>query len=801
MDTAPRFHSVVLNAVAMAIVTGLSLLVLIYVGHGEAKRTYQQFQIEKLVAQGQILQTTLDTFLRSGYAIRQFVGFATKAEPILASDDSIAAMTVFDRNGDTVFASGDSTIRLLPKPSKMQAGASDNIDLRTDQQFLQVVLPLRNRFEEAGSLAITMPVSVISDRVEKSFEPLVIGAAIAAGAFGIFVALFAPMFRGKRRRWLQYAYALTFLTASVFVIATLISLYSEGAQAKTKALADSLGQRLTSIVQFGLNITEIRGIEQMLDDYQRLNPDISAAGLSVDGIVTFHTNKDAVGKPWVRDRRNHEYVVDLSRKGGRDIQVAVAIPANVVYRQILRSVKNFAALFVASAFAAGIFLQLAGSVDQARSLKDPSDGKSDELPVDRAGHEAALKLVKPVFFVAVVVEHLTYAFLPQYMYQIVQSAGLPAGTASLPFMIYYLCFAASLVPAGHFAQHNTPRPLMCVGMCLAGIGLALLALYPDFYIVLAARALSGIGQGMLFIGVQSYILLTSAENRKTQGAAIIVFGFQGGMVSGMAIGSLLVTQMGPSGVFILAASIAAVMAIYTVVIVPQVSQRAMLGAGQGGTLRVLFRDLSQVLRSFDFLRTMILIGIPAKAVLTGVIIFALPVLMEQAHYAQEDIGQILMIYAAAVMIASGYVSRIVDRTGKTDYTLFTGSLISGAGLILIGFLGWGPVSALSLNGTVHTLLLIAGVTIVGLAHGFINAPVVTHVANSRLAAATGESSATAAYRFLERIGHVAGPIIVGQLFLIGGQTTTVVAWIGAAVMGLSLLFLITVAPARIRYES
>lgn len=800
MDAAPRFHRVVLNAVTMAIVTGLSLLVLIYVGHGEAKRTYQQFQIEKLVAQGQILQTTLDTFLRSGYAIRQFVGFATKAEPILASDDSIAAMTVFDRNGDTVFVSGNSSIPLLPKSPRMQAHTSDDIDLRSDQEYLQVVLPLRNRFEEAGSLAISMPVSVITERVEKSFQPLAVGAVIAASAFGMFVAIFAPIFRGKRRRWLQYAYALTFLTASVFVIVTLISLYSEGAQAKTKALADSLGQRLTSIVQFGLNITEIRGIEQVLDDYQRLNPDISAAGLSVDGVVTFHTNKEAVGKAWVRDLRNHEYVVDLSREGGRDVQVAVAIPANVVYRQILRSVKNFAALFVASAFAAGIFLQLAGSVDQARSLKDPTEDPSDDQSAGREGREAALKLVKPVFFVAVVVEHLTYAFLPQFMYQVANGSGLPEGTASLPFMIYYLCFAASLVPAGHFAQHYAPRPLMCVGMCLAGLGLAILALYPDFYIVLAARALSGIGQGMLFIGVQSYILLTAAENRKTQGAAIIVFGFQGGMVSGMAIGSLLVTQMGASGVFLLASTIAAVMAIYTVAVVPHVSKRTMLGAGYGGTLRVLFRDLSRVLRSFDFLRTMILIGIPAKAVLTGVIIFALPILMEQADYQQEDIGQILMIYAAAVMISSEYMSRIVDRTGRTEYTLFAGSLISGAGLILIGLLSWGPLSALSANGPVFTLLLIAGVTTVGLAHGFINAPVVTHVANSRLAAATGESSATAAYRFLERIGHVAGPIIVGQLFLIGGQTTMVVAWVGAAVMGLGFLFLITIAPARIRYE-
>lgn len=797
MSLANVIKRALINAVTMSIVSGLSLLLLIYVGHGEAKRTYQQFQIEKLVAQGQIIQKTLDTFLRGGHSIKQFVGFTTQVEPILASDGSIAAMTVFDRSGSPVFVGGDGSIPLLAKPPQTSGAGVGDVDLRQSDEHVQVVLPLRNRFEQAGSLAISMPRAIISDRVEASFRPLVTGFAIAAACFGIFVSIGAPLLSGKRRRWLQYVYALTFVGASVIVIATLITLYSEGAQAKTKALASSLGQRLTSIVQFGLNITEIQGLEQVLGDYRRLNPDISAAGLSVDGIVTIHTDPNAVGKHWISDRGNYEYVVDLTRPGGRDIHIAVALPTDIVYRQVLRSVKNFAALFVASALVAGVFLQLAGSVQRARAPDEAGDAMAQDHDRDRE----ALNFVKPVFFVAVLVEHLTYAFLPQFMYRVAEGAGLPPSAASALFMSYYLCFALSLVPAGHFSQHFSPRPLMHGGMILAAVGLGLLAFSSDFLIVLAARALSGIGQGMLFIGVQSYILATAAENRRTQGAAIIVFGFQGGMISGMAIGSLLVTQMGPSGVFTFAGAIGAFMALYTIVVVPRLPGRSASGTTGNGTLRVLFRDLSRVLRSFEFLRTMFLIGIPAKAVLTGVIIFALPVLMEQAEYAQEDIGQVIMVYAAAVVVASTYISRFVDRTGKSYQTLFFGAILSGAGLIMIGLIGWEAlVEQTAARPVLLTLLLIAGVAVVGLAHGLINAPVVTHVANSELAAATGESSATATYRFLERIGHVAGPIIVGQLFLFGGQSPTVIAWVGGAVALLGLLFLIRLTPVPVGYE-
>ena len=125
------------------------------------------------------------------------------------------------------------------------------LDLRESGQYLQVVLPLRNRFETVGSLAVSMPREIVVDRVEKSFFALLVGAGLASVAFGVFVAIGGSMLTGPRRRWLHAVYALTFLGMSIAVVATLVSLYSEGAQAKTKALADSLGQRLSSIVQSG----------------------------------------------------------------------------------------------------------------------------------------------------------------------------------------------------------------------------------------------------------------------------------------------------------------------------------------------------------------------------------------------------------------------------------------------------------------------------------------------------------------------------------------------------------------------
>jgi predicted MFS family arabinose efflux permease len=285
----------------------------------------------------------------------------------------------------------------------------------------------------------------------------------------------------------------------------------------------------------------------------------------------------------------------------------------------------------------------------------------------------------------------------------------------------------------------------------------------------------------------------ASPEKKTQGNAIIVFGFQGGMISGMAIGSLLVTYLHPHGVFMVCAAIGMATAFYSALLIPGDIKGKHTAAGLGVAIARVANDLKKVVRSGEFLKTMFCIGIPAKAILTGAITFALPLVLGQQGYRQEEIGQIIMLYGIGVVAASTYASRLVDRTQNTETVLFWGATVSGTGLMLIGLMGSDVVG----TGIASTAVVIAGVLIVGLAHGFINAPVVTHVAHSHLAAQIGANPVTTTYRFLERIGHVAGPFLIGQFFLIWGQSAHILIWVGVATAMLGFLFLIRSAPPRV----
>ena len=152
-----------------------------------------------------------------------------------------------------------------------------------------------------------------------------------------------------------------------------------------------------------------------------------------------------------------------------------------------------------------------------------------------------------------------------------------------------------------------------------------------------------------------------------------------------------------------------------------------------------------------------------------------------------------MIYGACVLVSTHYISRWVDRMGRSHIVLFWGTMISGLGIVLIGLTDWGGFPHPSGSEIFPTAILITGVAITGLAHGLINAPVVTHIAESRLAEKIGANTATATYRLMERIGHIAGPVLIGQLFIFGGQEAMLLTWVGGLIIIFGLIFIIGAA--------
>ncbi|MDN2584139.1 MFS transporter [Aquibium sp. ELW1220] len=721
------------RALSMAMLAAFSLGLLMYVGWGDAKRTLPGFEIQKMTAQGELVQTTMGAYLRAGLPLEQFPGFRQISEPILKSDPDVVSIAAYATDGRLVFSAGNG-----PFPRILGGLAKTGFDVRNDAEWLQVALPLRNRFEEVGELIVTMAKETVTYKVSSAFPRLITFFLGLVGVFGAFVLIIAPRSINSRIPWIGGAYSVIFVIAAVALVITLVGLYSDGAQSKARALANSLAQRITPVVNYGLDLEDFVGLDATLSQYRSINPDIQNIAVILDDRIVVDSGVSDIGTEWQTRPNTYEYLVSVGGSG--NIRVAVSLPTEIVFREVVRSAKNFAALFLASGLIAGLFLRLA----QSTALRD------GDVKLHR------LLLVRPIFFLAVLIDNLAASFLPQLLGQAAVDSGLGQGASSTAFTAYFLAFLVVLLPVNAWVDRKGPRGAIVLGAFSVALANIVMAATFDFGGLVLARGLAGFGQGLIFIGIQSAIMANAQQGHLTRAAAIVVFGFNGGMLAGAAIGSLLVNDINPHGVFLVAAVTAVLLGAYA----SFAARSPALNSGNVQTLGKMLRDVPKAFISLGFLRAFLLIGAPSKAVLTGIVIFAIPLVLSNLGWAPEDIGQVIMLYSVAVLASALISARIVDRIDGSRGALVFGGLVSALGLMLIGA---GEVWGLGDVEQVWTVIV--GIVFLGFAHGCINAPIITYVGASTAAEMLGKTTAASLYRVVERSGHVLGPIVVGQLLL------------------------------------
>lgn len=731
------------DAVVMLVVAALSLGLLLYVALGEARKTYPAFQVEKMQAQGALVQTSIEGFLLAGLPIAQLPGFTRLADTIRASDPDIAAIVVRDAGGRLTFAVGEQTAFDLPRDAAVGA----------DDSWLWVTLPLDNRFATVGSLMVVMPQSAIAESIAARGAP-VAGAVLMIGAgFGMMLVMIGRMAPARRWRWAAIGYGACFTLAVAAVVFGLVQLYADGAQARARALTETLGQRIAPLVDYGLDIEDVSGLPETLAQYRALNPDILGAGVIIDGVVAAHSDRDAVGSAWRSSPGAYDYAAPVGALADAAVSVAVSLPSHVVWRAAARSVKNFAALALASALLAALFFGVARAVSDLSARTGP------------VGDPRALALARPIFFVAVFADSLSAGFLPQLLREAADAAGAGPQAASLAFTGYFVAFMLALLPATAWIGRVGARLMIVGGALLIALAGAAPALVADFHVLVLARVAAGIGQGALFVGVQAAVSAAAAPGQRTTVAAIMVFGFSGGMISGAAIGALLFQDIGASGVFATSATVGLLLALYAT----RVARRRAAPAGTG--LIGLLRAAPAALAGWRFGSGLLLVGAPSKAVMTGVVVFALPLMLYDRGWSADDIGQVVMLYGAGVLAISGPVARAVDRSRGVArdgrLALMAGGALSAIALLLIG----APQS----DSLIGALTIAGGALLLGLAHGCVNAPVVTFASSGVDKA--GPDGTGALYRVVERVGHVAGP----------GVAAAVILWAGSAGAGLMML--------------
>ncbi|WP_366554610.1 MFS transporter [Aquibaculum sediminis] len=393
-----------------------------------------------------------------------------------------------------------------------------------------------------------------------------------------------------------------------------------------------------------------------------------------------------------------------------------------------------------------------------------------------AATEGSIADVRMPLFLFFFATELSRSFLPIFARDLYEPLpGLSYEiTIALPIALYLFLVAILTPMAGALAGRFGSRRLFLLGLVPTGVGLLMTALANDIAMLILWRAVNAVGFALTTIAALDYIARAAGRNRRAEGMAIYTAAFVTAGLCGTSIGGILADRLGYHATFLVAAAVTLLSAFMLVINLRDRGTSAM-----GGGVRLRLADFGTVLANPRFQLLILIAAIPTQLLTTGYLFYATPMLLDSVGYSTSVIGQTMMVYFVVMILMGVPMARLADRVGR--YRLF-----AGGGLLLAGMAAILPSA---LEGSAHFALWVAlSMGLVGVAHalcipsqGAILLQEADRVGGDR------RTAAISAYRVLERIGSVLGPILAASLAALYGYAWTI-GLLGLYVLACGLLF-------------
>lgn len=607
-----------------------------------------------------------------------------------------------------------------------------------------------------------------------------------------------------------------------------------GNKAHTAAL--SLAARLQRALGYGIPLPRLVGVPEYFADVLRQNPDLAYVRVSgTDGVTLFSSGDDGgppagyldqpmplrlhgaiVGQLHVGVHRNYltARVLELRYDIGIVLLASLLIAFEVLWfvvtlnftapmRQIAAMLTRLAAgdfrrphlrdgsepLAVRlGAIAAAVnqgyerLAALATSARQTHASAALLGQFQREYAFGDAGAESELTqqrivLVRALSFLFMFAEMLSRPFLPVYAATLpVAGLALPDGLrASLPVTAFLLAVALSMPAAGRWSDSAGRRSSYLAGALMVITGLACTALVPQYWVLLAARGVTGMGYALMFMACQGYVFDSTDSANRGRGMALFVGAIMVAEICAPAVGGILADRLGYRPVFALGAGIGLIAACIAGAVLDNRS------AAPRGRQRA---PLHMLARNRRFVALTVLSGIPAKFLYSGFLVFLVPVLLTGLGLSKSEIGRYTMVYGLCCLLLAPLFAHLADRHNAY------GAMVAGGGMLT-------ALAMLPVMRGASSQLVMLGIAGLGVGQAMsISAQLVLVARATRdETQASGSGPVMGVFRLIERLGAAAGPVVTGMLVARHGAAGAMLI-LGAAGLASSLLFAATLWPAQ-----
>jgi DHA1 family bicyclomycin/chloramphenicol resistance-like MFS transporter len=314
----------------------------------------------------------------------------------------------------------------------------------------------------------------------------------------------------------------------------------------------------------------------------------------------------------------------------------------------------------------------------------------------------------------------------------------------LTFSGYVVAYGALQLVYGPLSDRHGRKPILMIGLVVAGLASVMAALATDIAQLTAARVLQGAGSAASMVVGRSMVqdLFTGAQRTRV----MAYIGMALGMCPPLAtlIGGQVHVRLGWQVNFVLLAVLALVLLVAAWWGLPRVAKPA---PADGHWLRAMLSAYARLLREPRFL---LYVAILAATTATFYAFLAgAPIVLKGYDIGPDGIGWFIMAVPISYIAGNFMTSRLIQQMGESRVMAW-GQALTVAGLLIM--------LALALGGVQTALAVALPLLFLGLGHGLINPPALAGTV-SVLPALAGSAAAVAG--LMQQLTGATGGYLVG----------------------------------------
>ena len=148
------------------------------------------------------------------------------------------------------------------------------------------------------------------------------------------------------------------------------------------------------------------------------------------------------------------------------------------------------------------------------------------------------------------IETFNISFLPDYFEQIALINDIDKSQIKYLFSIYFLFFVLSFFPATQIVKRYGTKSTYVLSTIFIGLGAILLFSSQNYYVLMIARAFSGMSLGFVLISTENHLMHSLPIEKRQLVSATTGVLYSSAIISGAILGSLISTYLDVKFIFL-----------------------------------------------------------------------------------------------------------------------------------------------------------------------------------------------------------------------------------------------------------